>query len=313
MLNVFDSEIYAGGIGNPARKFIVGDGYDPHNYIRTANLAPSPYSSQDLVVAKLGGLNRLIAAMDDSKPPIGTLSPNNPPNNPAYVAFNNLVQIVTTEINGYLSPVYPIPLMQTGTVCVLQVTALSTDGLNSVTGLDVVVPGHYLTAPDASQTPAYMRYVDPLAEDVLWSNLFGYRNDLPFNGSGLELTVSYAQNPFSDESGQVLKAASVQTVPVIVNGGANYALGDLLVLTGGASVVPAKVRQAFLEIFFYECYKRRLAPDEENPGSKQAEYWRKFLMEIQEGEKQLDGTYKRFYSASTSWNSESVLAGANSL
>ena len=44
-----------------------------------------------------------------------------------------------------------------------------------------------------------------------------------------------------------------------------------------------------------------------------AKFWRKLLVEIQEGEKQLDGTYKRFFAATSSWNVESVLNGANSL
>jgi hypothetical protein len=125
--------------------------------------------------------------------------------------------------------------------------------------------------------------------------------------------VTYGGVNYSDESGQTLQAQTVIGTPAIVSGGQNYNLNDLLVLTGGASFVPAKIRQAALELFFYECYKRRLAPDEKNPGVEQAKYWRKLLVEIQEGERALDGTYKRFFSATSSWNVQSVLNGANSL
>jgi hypothetical protein len=316
VFNVFDSEIYAGGIGNPARKFHVGFGYDPEIYIATAGLVSSPYLTQALCAAKLGGTNRLIAALDDSKPPVGTLSPNNPQNNPVVATLNNLIQIVTTEINGYLSSIYPIPLAQTGTVSVIQVTAVSTDGLNSITAIDVVEPGNYCTAPVANQFPVYLRQIDPIDWKRLEQNIVIEGGGSPYlcqSGTGANLTVTYASVNYSDESGQTLEAQQVTGTPAIVSGGQNYQIGDLLVLTGGSSFVPAKIRQAALEIFYYECYKRRLAPDEKNPGEEQAKFWRKLLVEIQEGERQLDGTFKRFYAATSSWNVESVLNGANSL
>ena len=318
MLDVFGNEIYAGGYGNPARKFHVGYGYDPEIYIATAGLVSSPYLTQALCAAKLGGLNRLIAALDDNKPPVGTLAPTyqNGQPNPVYVNLQNLIQIVTTEINGYLSSIYPIPLAQTGTVAVAQVTALSTDGKNSITAIDMVEPGNYATAPAVNQTPVYLRQIDPLEIWRLWQNIEVQQGQTPYlwqSGTGANFTVTYGGVNYSDESGQTLQAQTVIGTPAIVSGGQNYNLNDLLVLTGGASFVPAKIRQAALELFFYECYKRRLAPDEKNPGSDQAKFWRKLLVEIQEGEKQLDGTYKRFFAATSSWNVESVLNGANSL
>ena len=318
MFNAFDSQIYRGGLGNPAYPVLTGFGYDPHEYISTAQLAPSPYTTQDLIVAKIGGINRLISAVDDSKPPSNTMAPtiggNHP--NPAYVNLSNLVQIITTEINGYLSSIYPLPLAQTGTVCVLQVTGLSTDGLNSITGLDVVIPGNYLTAPAVNQTPAYMRYVDPLNPCELWENISvaqGLTPYLPQSGSGASLTVTYAQKSFSDESGQVIQVSTVSAVPVIVSGGKNYCLNDLLVLVGGSSIVPAQIRQAVLDLICHTLYQRRLSPDEKNIFDPAAKMWRNLLSEIREGEKQLDGTFKRRYSAVTSWGRESVMNGANSL
>ena len=317
MFNAFDSEIYVGGTGNPARKFHVGYGYDPEIYIATAGLISSPYLTQSLAAAKLGGTNRLIAALDDNKPPVGTIAPlvGGQPNQ-VLATLSNLFQIVTTEINGYLSSIYPIPLAQTGTVAVLQVIEVSTDGLNSIVDLQVVEPGNYCTAPADAQTPQYLRQIDPLEWRRLEQNVDVFNGDTPYlwqSGSGATLTAAYAGVNYSDESGQTLQAQTLSGTPDIVSGGRNYNVNDLLVLTGGSSFVPAKIRQAALELFFYECYKRRLAPDENNPGTEQAKFWRKLLVEIQEGEKQLDGTYKRFFAATSSWNVESVLNQANSL
>jgi hypothetical protein len=317
VLDVFDSSVYRGGLGNPAYKFHVGYGYDPEIYIATAQLAPSPYLTQELCAAKVGGLNRLIAALDDSKPPIGTLAPiigGRP--NPACVTFNDLVQIVTTEINGYLSTIYPIPLAQTGTVAVFEVIELTTDGSGGINTIQTVEAGNYATAPAVNQNPVYLRQIDPISKLRLWQNISNQGGVTPFlceSGTGAQFTVAYQALNYSDESGQVLQAQSVNGTPAIAAAGNNYQLGDLLVITGGSSFVPAKLRQAALEIFFYECYKRRLAPDEQNPGFIQSKHWRNLLVEIQEGEKQLDGTYKRFFAPVSSWNVKSVLNGANSL
>ena len=105
MFNVFDSEIYAGGLGNPAYKFLVGDGYDPHNYISTAKLVAAPYTSLSLLEAEIGGVSRLVDACNDTGTAIANFNPNNPPNNPALAVLNSIIQNVTTEINGYLSSV----------------------------------------------------------------------------------------------------------------------------------------------------------------------------------------------------------------
>ena len=118
---------------------------------------------------------------------------------------------------------------------------------------------------------------------------------------------------YSDESGQVLQAQTVNGTPAIVSGGTGYQVNDLLVLTGGSSFVPAKVRQACLDLICHTLYKRRLAPDEKNPFSNLAKYWRDLFIKIGEGEAVLDGTYKRNFSAGMAWTQPSVVFGSNSL
>lgn len=319
MLNVFDSLIYAGGVLDPAVKFHVGYGYDPEIYISTAGLAPSPYLTQALCAAKLGGANRLIEALCDTKPPINTLNPTlgngpNAPANPVYVNLQSLIEIITLEINGYLASCYPMPLGQTGTVAVFQVTELSTDGNNSITAVKAVEPGNYLTAPAANQSPVYLEQIDPLERKRLWQNINVANGSIPYlreSGTGAEFTLTYAPVNYSDEGGVTMQAQTVTAV-AITNGGSNYQLNDLLVPVGGSSFVPAIVRNAALEIFFYECYKRRLAPDETNPGTRQAKFWRDLLVKIRDGESALNGTYKRAFSPVSCWSVKSVL-NSNSL
>jgi hypothetical protein len=294
---------------NPAFTTFAGFGYDPESYISTAALVPSPYTTQQLIISKLGGLNRLIESVDDSQPPIGSLNPNAPPNNPAYLTYLSVIQTVVTEVNGYLSSIYPCPLAQTGTVATLKVTDVSLNGLGTVTALEMVQNGNYCVAPNVAQSPAYLRHLDAAANVYFWgANWFNCQK-----GRGLSLTAAYANANYSDESGQVLQAQAVTGTPAIVSGGTGYNIGDLLVFTGGSSFVPAKVRQATLDLICHTLYKRRLAPEEKNPFSALAKMWRDLFTEIGEGDKQLDGTYKRFFSAGASWGTRSVLYGANSL
>lgn len=318
--------IYDLGFGygwNPAYVTFTGFGYDPKAYISTAKLVPSPYVTQALIQARLGGLQKLIEAVDDSQPPIGTLAnpypPNNPNPNPAFVTLQNIIQNVTTEINGYLSSIYPIPLAQTGTVAIAQITGVSTDGLNSVTSLRMVNNGNYLVPPSTTNTPAFIKTFDDSWNDGFWCG-FGFDDwQLCLQGNGLKLTVAYAQQNFSDESGQVIQTSSVTGVPTILAGGQNYQCGQVIVLTGGSSIVPAKIREAALGLICHDLYNRRLAPEEKNMFALQAMKWRGakaeegFLTKIGEGEMQLDGTFKRFFSAGTAWGRESVMNNANSL
>lgn len=302
---------------NPAIQRLFACGYDPECYIRTAQLIPQAYVTQLLIQAKLGGLIRLIEACDDAQPPTGDWDDAG-----VQTVYNSVIQTVTTEINGYLATIYPVPLAQTGTVSIVQVSTISSDGLGTVTGITMINNGNYQAAPAADQFPAYMRYINPI-QRAEWNNFQnedfvpGYNwNCLDWNcqnGTGLELTVAYKNQNYSDESGQLLNAQTVNGVPVIVAGGTKYNVGDLLVLTGGSSFVPGKVRQAALDLICHTLFKRRLAPDEKNPFSTLAKMWRDLLVEISEGEKTLDGTYRTNFSPVVSWNTQSVLFGANSL
>ncbi len=120
MFDEFDNEFGETGFNvNPARQTLVACGYDPTCYISTAKLTSSPYYTKDLIQAKLGGQIKLIEACDDSVPPIGDLTGD------AFVTYNSVIQNVVTEINGYLSSIYPIPLVQTGTVAILRVKEVS--------------------------------------------------------------------------------------------------------------------------------------------------------------------------------------------
>ena len=309
---MFEESSYFGELAgsgfNPARPTLTACGYDKHCYISTAKLVSSPYVSQSLIQARIGGLQRLIESVDDSQPPTGTLSPNNPLNNPAYLTYLSVIQNVVTEINGYLSPIYPTPLAQTGTVAILQVATTSADGLGTVLTLTQIQNGNYLTAPAVDNFPAYMSYVDPLLNASIW----GQNWEQCQKGTGLELALTFAATPYADESGQELNAQTLNTVAV-TNGGTNYQVGELLVLTGGSSYVPAKIREAALVLICHSLYQRRLAPDEKNIFSDLAKMWREFLIEVGEGTKELDGTYKRFFSPVSCWGTESVLQGANSL
>lgn len=310
MFDTFDNELNTtiGFNPNPARQTLAAWGYDPDCYISTAKIAPSPYTSQALIQAKLGGLIKLIEACDDSQPPLGQLTDD------ALAVYQNVIQNVTTEINGYLSSIYPIPLVQTDTIAVIQVTAVSSDGLGTIltdgTGIKVLTVGNYFVAPATNNSLVYLRLLDPLCNE----QYFGFDWKSCQKGLGAVLTVTYVATPFSDENGSMVNAQAVSGVPVVANGGTGYNMGDLLVLTGGQSFVPAKIREAALILICHSLYQRRLAPDEKNIFETLAKMWREKLTGIGEGmDEQLDGTYKRFFSIGAVWGQKSVLFGANSL
>ena len=314
MFDEADIGLYAGGAGiNPARQTFDGFGYDRTSYISTAQLVSSPYVTTSLIQARIGGKFKLIESVDDSQPPVGSLDPNNPPNNPALATLNAIIQNVTTEINGYLSSIYPTPLAQTGTVAVIQV--LTVDANGGILTVKVLEPGNYCTAPATTNTPAYLRHLDPAANEVF----FGINWQNCQTGKGAVLTVAFAPVNYSDESGQTLQAQTVSGTPTIATAGTGYQPYELLVLTGGSSFVPAKVREAACVLICHDLMQRRLAPDELNTFKVQARKWRGerdtdgMLTEIGEGNMQLDGTYKRFFSVGAVWGQKSVLFGANGL
>lgn len=278
------------------RQTFTGCGYDPLCYIATGKLASSPYVTQDLITAKLGGLIKLIEACDDQQPPSGDFNDQS-----VQSVYNMVIQAVVTEINGYLSSIYPIPLVQTNTIAVVQVTAVDSTG--AVTAISVTYAGNYLTAPATANTPTYLRYIDPLA-NVQW---FGQEWNNCQLGIGLQLTVAYANAPYSDENGTTINCQTITGTPVILAAGTGYQVDDLLVLTGGTSVVPAKIRESAQDLICHTFYKRRLAPDEKNPFSTLAKMWRDMLIKIGDGELELDGTFKRSFSIGAMWGTRSVM------
>lgn len=291
------SDNFVGGIGNPSRQRLEGCGYDPVCYISTAQLGVVPYTTQSAITGRVGGnLQFLIPATDDGG--TGQLDP---------VIFASILANVTTEINGFISSIYPIPLAKTGTVAVVQVTTISTDGLGTITGIQMLSNGSYLSAPGTTNAPAYLRFINPLAYQNCWGWVYQPQFQL---GTGASLTVIYTtptapitpQNPFM-----------VSGVPVIANGGTKYQVGDLLVLTGGTSFVPDKITNAATTMFCFELLRRRLNPNEKNLFDYDCKKVKQELLEISNGEKVMDGTYRDFFSPVISWNQQSVLFGANSL
>lgn len=357
------------------RQRLVACGYDPTCYISTAKLVSSPYTTQALIQAKLGGLIKLIEACDDQQPPSGDFNDAS-----VQAVYTAVIQTAATEINGYLSSIYPIPLVQTNTIAVLKVTDVDTTG--AVTGVEVVYGGNYLTAPNggsganliaagtlyngigkyilsgltagltyryvpgandsefqngsdmltgeqtfvdaagmislfgtdiniavtatvelsAVNTPAYLRYIDPLANN----QCFGANWLTCQTGTGLTVAAFYQSQPFSDEDGTTIQTQSLDGTPTIVTAGTGYKVDELFVLTTGTSIVPAKIRQAALDLICHTFYKRRLTPDEKNPFSTLAKMWRDLLLEIGHGEQELDGTFKRSFSIGAMWGTRSV-------
>lgn len=275
-----------GGRGDPARQRLFACGYDPACYISTAALMVAAYTNTSAIVAKYGSMADLIAATDDDNS--GNLNQG---------VLDSITSNATKEINGFISTIYPIPLAKTGTVSIIRITNVDSSGV--VTAISVVTNGSYLTTPATANTPAYLRYLDPLAN----CDFYGPCWQTCQLGTGLSLTVAYTNTaPFL-----------VSGTPVILSGGTGYQINELVVLTGGSSYVPDKIANAATTISCFDLARRRLAPTESNNFAEDAKSIKKELMGIGNGELDLDGTYRSFYSPVTSWNTQSVLAGANSL
>lgn len=308
---------FGGGIW--PRNILLADGFDPFGYINTANLQFYPYTTQALIQAKLGGQIKLIEACDDAEPNEGSLNAGTQ----ALQVYNAVLQNVTNEINGYLSTVYPVPFQQTGTVAIFRVTGITTDGLGTVTTIEPVVGangncGNYAVAPVAAQNPVYLKFLSPEANNCFWGGWYECNDWWNCQtGTGLQLAVAYSSTQIALGGAGVQNVFSVNGTPVIVSGGINYNCGDLLVLTGGASFVPAKVQEAMLVLCCHDFNQRRLSPDEKNIFKDQNKKWRGdsdesgLLQKIgdEDGVHSLDGTFKRFYSAVSSWNRVSSLQG----
>jgi hypothetical protein len=284
------------GWGNqnlPPRQSLEAFGYDPNGYIATAALQPSDYTNQANIIGRVGGeLQRLIPATDDD----GTGNLNK-------TIFNSILANVTTEINGLISSIYPIPLAKTGTVAIVRVTGVDSSG--AITSIDMVSNGAYLSAPASPNSPAYLRYSNASSYGVCW----GWNwNVLCQKGTGASLTVAFT-NPTTPA---LQTPISVTGVPAITNGGTGYQTNDLLVLTGGTSFVPDKIINAATTLFCYELLRRRLVPDEKNLFDSDAKEVKKELLKIANGELVMDGTYRDFFGPVAAWVQQSVLGG-NSL
>lgn len=219
--------------------------------------------------------------------------------------FDSILANVTTEINGFISSIYPVPLAKSGTVAIVRVASVSSDGLGTVTAIAMQSSGGYQIAPASPNTPAYMRYQSALA----YGNCWGWNFDESCQkGSGLSLTVTYTTPTTVTPQAPIV----VNGIPVIAVGGTGYQVNDLLVLLGGSSFVPDKIINAATTMFCFDLLRRRLVPDEKNLFEPDAAKTKMELLEIGNGEKVLDGTYRNFFSPVVSWNTQSVLQG-NSL
>lgn len=279
----------------PPRQRLEACGYDSTCYISTAGLQLNAYTTQANIIGRVGGnLQRLIPGTDDGG--TGNLDQG---------IFNSILANVTTEINGLISSIYPIPMAKTGTVAIVQVTSVSADGLGTITGIKMISNGGYAAAPASPNAPAYLRFINPQAFENCWGWNF---NPNCQNGVGASLTVAFtAPNPATPQS-----PILVNGIPVIASGGTGYQVNDLLVLTGGQSFVPDKITNAATTLFCYELMRRRLVPDEKNPFERDAKSVKDELLKIANGELVLDGTYRDFFGPVAAWVQQSVLGG-NSL
>ena len=270
------------GFQTPAYPTLTEWGFDPEVYIATAGLTAVLYTNATAIAARFEGANDLIAATDDQQ--TGSLDS---------AVLNQIITNVTTEINGYISTIYPIPLVKIGTVAVIKIKTVDSNG--GITAIEVLKPGNYSTAPGASNTPAYLRH------DGMFNNPDWWKNCQ--NGTGAVFTVTYSNAaPYM-----------VSGTPVISTAGTGYEACQILVLTGGKSYVPDKISNAALTLCCYELQRRRLSPQENNLYYQDAKMIKEELLKIGNGELNLDGTYRTFYSPATCWGQRSVLAGANSL
>ncbi len=280
-----------GGNGN----ILVESGLNSFYNVLITNPVRVDYTSQDLLVARLGGLvNMLIPSTDDD----GT-------GNVDTTILANILSNVTTDIDGALGTIYPIPFVRRGTVALVQVLAVSTTGV--VTSIQMVPSqlGYYKVAPATSQTPVYAY---PSAD--LTNRAGFYTSPWPWSvgsacwaqaGVGLTLTVAYTQATTND------KQFSVTGTPAIANGGTGYVVGDIVALTGGASFVPNKVSNAALDMVCESLYTRRLSPSETNIFTKPADRWKEELAKIGNGFGELDALYPRLFTPGAAWVTYSKL------
>lgn len=274
---------------------LIGCGFNPTCYISTAALSVYPYTTQAAIIGRLTGY-------------IADLLPSTDDNNTGQIDTGILNQVITnttTEINGAISSIYPIPLAKIGTSAIIQVTAVDSTG--TVTAIKVWLTGGWAVAPSTTNAPAYVVFQDQLAYTGCQNWTWNWNPQFQL-GTGLSLTVTYT----TPSSVTPQTPITVNGIPVIANGGTNYQVNDVLVLTGGSSFVPDKIQNAATTLVCFELRRRRLVPNEKNVYERDAMLCKADLLALGEGKTVMDGTYRTFYSPVISWNQTSVL-DANTL
>lgn len=238
-----------------------------------------PYTTADLIIARLGSQYALIESTDDTG--AGQINTT---------ILNNVIAAITTEINGYLAPIYPIPPRRRGTVAIFQAVTVDSNG-------------SMLTFQQPPLSPYFTTFYRPLRQPAPPN---GYYYAIPTgtspyatvggNGTGCTMNVTFTTSqPFS------VATAS------IASGGYGYVPYDIIGLVGGTSYLPAKISTAALALCCYALYARRLAPSEENQFRDEAMLWRGSaanpgeLVKIGRGEVELDGDYPRLVSPGAAW------------
>ncbi len=272
---------------------LVESGLSPLHNVTITSPTRVDYTSEDLIVARIGGLvNVLIPTTDDA----GDGNLDN-------TILDNVIQNVSTEIDGYLGTIYPIPYCRRDTVALVRVKTVSSVG--AVTAIEMVTNhlGYYALAPSTSNSPVYA-----YPHQTCWSqeSSWPWHPQSPCwsqNGTGLALSVTFTSStaPFS-----------VVGTPTIGSAGTGYVVGDIVALVGGASYVPNKVQNAALDMVCKDLYTRRLAIDEQNIFAKAADAWREELKKIGCGDGELDALFPRLYTPGSAWVTQSRL-NSNSL
>ena len=246
-----------------------------------------PYTTSDLIIARLGSQYSVIEAVDDTG--LGQLQ------GAALAVLNNVILAITNEINGYLAPIYPIPLRRRGTVVVIQVLTVDSNGViltfqqppfwpvagvSGVTGFPRRTP----------KQPNGYYFIAPTAQAGSYATTGG-------NGTGCTLNVTFNGSP----------APFSATAVTLASGGSGYVPYDVIGLTGGTSYLPVKINSAALALCCHALYARRLAPTERNQFEEEAALWRGTpthpgeLVKIGRGEIELDSDYPRTVSPGAAW------------
>jgi hypothetical protein len=267
----------------------IQSGYDPLLSAASAVLTSVPYITKNEVSAKLGSEIYLIEATDDTgSGELGSI-------------FDDVIANVPNEVNGYLSAVYPLPLIRIGTPTIVQVSTV--DATGAVTAITVLQAGFYQTAPATPNTSTYPitpAWLDQNHLSTEGVNSYSTLQPWMINaqaGIGLQLTLNMVA---SNQQG--LSGFSCSGTPAIAAAGSGYSANNVQLLYGGSSFLPPKVRYGSLVLACDALFRRRLASDEKaNPFEKQADAVRKEFADIAAGNSPLDANFRRLFSPAAAW------------